>query len=113
MFKFECDSSMELAGMVAQANEKLANGKKFRRSRVKSPDDPYMRVATSASVLKNSAERAEAIARGLTGELGDFGVEDVQLVLSILGKDDPASVISRLRESSLVYEVGDGRYRIT
>ena len=112
MFKFECDSPLELAGMVAQANEKLANGKKFRRSRAKSPDDPYMRVAKSASVLKGSVERAEAIARGLTGELGDFGVEDVQRVLSLLGKNDPASVISRLRESSLVYEVGEGRYRM-
>jgi hypothetical protein len=112
MFKFECDSPLELAEMVAQANEKLANGKKFRRSRTKSPENPYVRAARSASAFKDPADRAEAIARELTRELGDFGVEDVQRALSILGRNDSESVIRKLRESSMVYEVGDGRYKI-
>ncbi len=112
MFKFECDSPLELAEMVAQANEKLANGKKFRRSRAKPPESPYARAARSASAFKDSADRAEAIARELTHELGDFGVEDVRRVLSIIGRDDAESVVRKLRESSIVYEVGDGRYKI-
>ncbi|MDH3365083.1 MAG: hypothetical protein OEM29_03650 [Thermoplasmata archaeon] len=112
MFKFECDSPLELADMVAQANEKLANGKKFRRSRAKAAEDPYVRVAKNASVLKDSAERAEAIARELTSELGDFGVDDVQRVLSILGRNGSDSVIEKLRDSSIIYEVSEGRYRI-
>ncbi len=112
MFKFECDSPLELAEMVAQANEKLANGKKFRRSRAKSPESPYVRTARKASAFKDPADRAEAIARELTHELEDFSVGDVKRVLSILGRNDAESVIRKLRESSIVYEVGDGRYKV-
>ena len=63
-------------------------------------------------VLRGPAERAEAIARELTTELGDFGVDDVRRVVAVLGRDDPEEIMARLKDSSLVYEVCEGRYRI-
>lgn len=111
MIKFETDSPLELAEMVAQANIQLANGKRFRRSRSKAPSDPYARVAQRVMVLKGSAERAAAIARELTTELGEFGVEDVRRVMTVLGKGDPEETMVKLVENSIVYEVGDSRYR--
>ena len=112
IFKFMTDSPRELAEMVAQANTQLANGKKFRRSRSRAPSDPCARVAKRVMVLRGSAERAEAIARELTAELGDFGLEEVRRVLALLGRNDPEEVISRLKDSSLVYEVCEGRFRV-
>ena len=112
MLKFETDSPHELAEMVAQANTQLANGKRFRRTKPRAPSDPCARVAQRVMVLRGPAERAEAIARELTAELGDFGVDDVRRVVSVLGRDDPEEIMTRLKDSSLVYEVCEGRYRI-
>lgn len=112
MIRFETDSPMELAEVVAQANTQLANGRKFRRSKAKVSTDPCVRVAQRVMVLRDSAERAEAIARELTDELGDFGIEEVGRVMAVLGKDDPADMMIKLKESSLVYEVSEGRYRL-
>ncbi|UCE80512.1 MAG: hypothetical protein JSV94_04965 [Methanobacteriota archaeon] len=113
MIKFETDSPLELAEMVAQANLQLGDGKKFRRPRAKPSKDPCARVAQRVKVIGGSAEMMEAIARELTDELGDFGIEDVRRVLAVLGKGDPEEMMVKLRDSSLVYEVGEGRYRVT
>ena len=112
MLKFETDSPLELAEMVAQANTQLASGKRFRRSKPRTPSDPFARVAQRVMILKGSTERTEAIARELTVEFGDFGVEEVRRVVAVLGRDDPEEIMSRLKENSLVYEVSEGRYRI-
>jgi hypothetical protein len=109
--KFETDSPLELAEVVAQANSQLANGKKFRRPRSKPPKDPYARTAGRAKGLRDQTEMAEAIARGLTEELGDFSVEDLGKVLSLLGKGSPDEMIVRLKDSNIVFEVGEGRSR--
>ncbi len=110
--KFRTDSPLELAEMVAQANLQLAGGKKFRRPRSsKEAKSPLARVAKSAKGLRDPAEVAEAVVRGLTEELGDFSIEDLRQVLLLLGKGSPDEMISRLVGSNLVFEVGEGRYR--
>ena len=110
--KYRTDSPLELAEMVAQANLQLAGGKKFRRPRSsKGTDDPFARVAKRAKGLRDPAEAAEAVVRGLTEELGDFSVEDLRQVLLLLGKGSPDDMISRLVDNNLVFEVREGRYR--
>ncbi len=111
MFKYETDSPRELADMVGQANEQLSAGKKFRRRRPKKSDDPCVRVAQAVMALKGREERGEAIARGLTDELGDFGLEEVRRVLAVLGANDPEGLVEGLVSANMVYETGDGRYR--
>lgn len=110
--KYRTDSPLELAEMVAQANSQLAGGKKFRRPRSsKGTKDPFARVAERAKGLRDPAEAAEAVVRGLTVELGDFSVEDLRQVLLLLGKGSPEEMIPRLVDNNLVFEVSEGRYR--
>ena len=97
--------------MVGQANEQLLAGKKFRRRKAKKPEDPCVRVAQACMSIKDSVQRGEAIARGLTDEFGAFGLEELGRVLAVLGSDDPEGLIRRLLDANLVYEVGEGRYR--
>ena len=97
--------------MVAQANEQLASGKKVRRKRPQSPKDPLARIARTASLAKDPVERADIVARGLTRELGEFGVEDVRRVLKVLGKGSAEDTVEKLLGASMVYEVSEGRYR--
>ena len=111
MIKFETDSPRELADMIGQANEQLLTGKKFRRRKAKEPEDPCVRVAKTSMALKDPVQRGEAIARGLTDELGDFGLEELRAVLSVLGSNDPEGFVRRLMEANIVYEVDEGRYR--
>lgn len=110
--KFRTDSPLELAEMVAQANLQLAGGKKFRRPRSsKGAKDPLARVANGAKDLRDPVEVAEAVARGLTDELGDFSVEDLRQVMVLLGKGSPDEMITRMVDGNMVFEVGEGRYR--
>ena len=111
MIKYETDSPRELAEMVGQANEQLLAGKKFRRRRVKEPEDPCVRVAKASMALKDPVQRGEAIARGLTEELGAFGIEELRAVLSVVGSNDPEALVRRLMEANLIYEVDAGRYK--
>jgi hypothetical protein len=100
-FRFLTDSPRELADMVAQANEQLANGKQVRRKRARSPKD----------LAKDPVGRAEIVARELTRELGEFGVEDVRRVLKIIGKGSAEDMVDKLLGASIVYEAGEGRFR--
>jgi hypothetical protein len=109
--KFETDSPLELASVVAQANSQLASGKKFRRPRSKVAKDPFARVAQRVKGIRDQTEMAEAMVRGLTEELGDFSVDDLGRVLSLLGKGSPGEMVERLKDGNLVLEVGEGRYR--
>jgi uncharacterized Zn finger protein (UPF0148 family) len=110
-FRFLTDSPRELADMVAQANEQLANGKQVRRKRARSPKDPFARIAQSAALAKDPVGRAEIVARELTRELGEFGVEDVRRVLKIIGKGSAEDMVDKLLGASIVYEAGEGRFR--
>ena len=109
--KFETDSPIELADMVAQANSQLASGKKYRRPRVRKATDVYSRVAERAKGLRDQTEFAEAVARGLTDELGEFSMVDLARVLSLLGKGPPDAMLVRLVDANVVFEVDEGRYR--
>ena len=110
--KYETDSPLELADMVAQANSQLANGKRFRKPRAKEAKDPHGRVAQRAKSLRNSVEVAEAVARGLTEEFGEFSADDFGRVMSLLGKGPSEEVLKRLVESNALFEVAEGRYRV-
>jgi hypothetical protein len=109
--KFETDSPLELAEVVAQANSQLGSGKKFRRPRSKKAKDVYSRAAEGAKGHRGPVEMAEAVVRALTEELGEFTVEDLGRVLSLLGKGSPDEMIVRLKENNLVIEVAEGMYR--
>lgn len=112
MIKFRTDSPIELAEMVAQANAQLASGKKLRRSKTRASSDPCVRVAQRVMSVSGSSERAEAIARELTDEIGDFGLEEMRRVLEVLGRNNPEDVMTKLKEGSLIYEISEGRFRI-
>lgn len=109
--KFLTDSPLELADSVAAANAALRGGGQLppeKRSRRK---DPFFVIAERARPVKDPIERMRVIARGLTDLKGDFGIDDVRKVVSVLGKDSAEDVLARLKEHNLIYESDAGMYR--
>src|SRR4030042_660603 len=72
--------------------------------------DPFSVIAERAKPVKDSIERMRIIAKGLTDLKGDFGIEDVRKVVSVLGKDSAEDIIARLKEHNLIYQSGGGAY---
>jgi hypothetical protein len=110
-FEFTTDSPLELADAVAQANEQLAGGEKLKLEKRHGKKSPYSKLAESAKVIKDPMERMRLIALHLTELKGDFLLEDVRQVTSLMGKDSPEDVIARLKEHNLIYETADGKFR--
>lgn len=110
-FLFETESPSELAKAVAEANEQLGGGHKPKVMKKTVHKDPYARLAERARAIKDPLERMRAIAIELTAMHGEFGYDDVRRVTSLVGKESPEDVISRLQEHGLIYEASEGVYR--
>lgn len=110
-FEFTTDSPLELADAVAQANEQLAGGEKIKLEKRRGKKNPYSKLAESAKAIKDPMERMRIIAQHLTELKGDFLLEDVRQITSLMGKDSPEDVIARLKEHNLIYETADGKFR--
>lgn len=109
--KYQTDSPLELADLVAKANAVLRGGEPAppeHRSRKK---DPYLAIAERAKPIKDPLERMRSIAQGLTELQSRFTIDDLRRMSSLLGKDSAEDMLTRLREHSLVYEIGPGVYR--
>jgi hypothetical protein len=109
--KYQTDSPLELADLVAGANAALRGGEPAppeRRSRKK---DPYLSIAERAKPIKDSLERMRSVAQGLTELQSRFTIDDIRRVESLLGKDSAEDVLARLKEHNLVYESEPGVYR--
>jgi hypothetical protein len=109
--KFLTDSPLELADSVAQANAALRGGGQLPPEKKPNRKDPFFVIAERAKPVKDPIERMRIIAKGLTDLRGDFGIEDVRKVVSVLGKDSAEDIIARLKEHNLIYESGAGAYR--
>ncbi|TRO49197.1 hypothetical protein E2P63_09040 [Candidatus Bathyarchaeota archaeon] len=109
---FETDNPLELADAVADANEKLADGlvpkvKKRRRRR-----DSFSRIAERARAAKDPSEKLRIIASDLTELKGEFTVEDLRKVSSVVGKEPSQKVLNRMQSMGLVYESSPGRFKV-
>lgn len=109
--KFMTDSPLELADSVAQANAALMGGEPLPPEKKSRKKDPFYVIAERAKPVKDPIERMRVVARGLTDLKGDFGIEDVRKVVSVLGKDSAEDVLARLKEHNLIYESDVGVFR--
>jgi hypothetical protein len=110
-FLFECNSPLELARAVAEANEQLAGGSRPKVRRKASPKDPYACVAERARAIKDPLERMRVIASELTAMHGEFGYDDVKRVAALVARESPEDIIARLQEHGLIYETSEGAYK--
>jgi hypothetical protein len=109
--KYQTDSPLELADLVAKANAALRGGEPAppeRRSRKK---DPYLSIAERAKPIKDSLERMRVVAQGLTELQSKFTIDDVRKIVSLLGRDSAEDVLARLKGHNLVYELEPGVYK--
>lgn len=109
--KFLTDSPLELADSVAQANAALRGGGQLPPEKKTRNKDPFYIIAERAKPVKDPIERMRVIAKGLTDLKGDFGIDDVRKVVSVLAKDSAEDVLARLKEHNLIYESDAGKYR--
>lgn len=109
--KFLTDSPLELADSVAQANAALRGGGQLPPEKKTRKKDPFYIIAERAKPVKDTIERMRIIAKGLTDLKGDFGIDDVRKVVSVLGKDSAEDVLARLKEHNLIYESDASTYR--
>ncbi len=109
--KYQTDSPLELAGLVAKANASLRGGEPAPPERRSRKNDPYQSVADRAKPIKDSLERMRSIAQGLTELQSRFTIDDLKRMSSLLGKDSAEDMLARLKEHNLVYEIEPGVYR--
>jgi hypothetical protein len=107
---FLTDSPIELADSVAAANASLRGGERMPREKSRRRD-PLSTIAERAKSVKDPVERLQIIARGLTDEESEFGLEDLRKIVSRIGKGSPEDMLAALKEHNLVYETSDGKYR--
>jgi hypothetical protein len=109
--RYQTDSPLELADLVAGANAAIRGGEPSPPERKVRKNDPYLAIAERAKPIKDSLERMRSIAKGLTELQSRFTIDDVRRIASLLGKDSAEDVLARLKEHNLVYESEPGVYR--
>lgn len=108
--KYQTDSPLELAGLVAKANAALRGGEPAPPERRTRKNDPYSVITEKARPVKDPLERMQVIARALTELRSEFTIDDLRKIASRLGKDSAEDMLARLKEHNLIYETGEGVY---
>ena len=109
---YRTDSVLDLAEGVRRMCERLA-------ASIDSPEPAKRKrklgthesIAAGAKRLKGSEDRLRFVAESLTTELGEFGREDLALVLKSLGESDAERVADDMLAQGIMYERRPGRYR--
>lgn len=109
--KFPTESPMELAKIVGQVNEALAEGEPMPSAPKPRRKSPASRVAERAKSIKDPLERMRVIAEELTALKQEFTLADLRKVAGMIGKDSAEDMLARLLEHNLVYETQEGSYR--
>lgn len=109
--RFLTDSPLELAGSVAKANAAIRGGEQMPSERKSRKKDPYSVLSERATATKDRTERFRIVAKGLTDLKGEFSVEDMNRVASLLGRESGEEIVRLLQESNMIYEVQDGKFR--
>lgn len=110
---YRTDSESDLADGVRRMSERLASidspepVKRKRRRRLGTHES----IAAGAKRLKGSEDRLRFVAESLTTELGEFGREDLALVLKSMGEGDAERVADDMLAQGIMFEPRPGRYR--
>ncbi|MEM0344010.1 MAG: DUF1922 domain-containing protein [Thermoplasmata archaeon] len=111
-FHFKTDSPAELAEAVRRANAALRGGKQLSALRRRTKRGPYSEVADRAKLAKDPLSRLKTVAAGLTEIKSEFDMEDLRRVAALLEKESADEMLARMIELSIVYERGNGKYRV-
>lgn len=109
--KYQTDSPLELAELVAQANAALRGDGPAPAKRGARKRGPYAAIAESAKLVKDPLVRMRTVAEKLTELRSCFTLDDLRRVSSLLGKDSAEDMLARLTEHNLVYEIEPGKFR--
>jgi len=105
------DSPLELAKSVADANASIRGGKPMPTGKKRGRRDAYSFAAEAARQVRDPIERVKAVSEVLTKAKGEFTMDDLRRVATILGKEEAEDLLARLLEHNLVYETSAGVYR--
>lgn len=108
--RFESPSPVEVAKAVALAKSQVAEGK-MELPAQKAPKSKLGKIAEKAKEIKDSQERLALIASGLTKLKGEFGLEDLEKIHDLIGKESANDMLVAMRESGLVFESGRGKFK--
>lgn len=112
MFKFMTESPIELADTVARVNAAIHGAEPMPKEKKRKRKDPYSDMVERSASVKNPLERLRVIAIELTRSKSEFELDDLKRVLSIMGRDDPERMLSRLLEDGIVFESSPGKYKV-
>ncbi len=104
------DSHRELADAVALANEALRGGAKLPRRR-RTSKDPYYAIGERAKSLTDPTQRIAQVAAGLAQLGAEFSILELRRVAGVVGRESAEEMLKRMKQTNLVYEVGEDRYR--
>ena len=111
MFKFMTDSPIELADLVARVNAALHGIEPMPKEKKRRRPDSYSKMVEGTAKIKDPLERLHAIAAELTRSKSEFDLDDLRRVLTIMGRDDPEQMLSKLLERGVVFESSPGKFR--
>jgi len=108
--RFESPSPVEVAKAVALAKSQTAEGK-MELPAQKTHKSRLGKIAEKAEEIKDTRERLSFIASSLTKLKGDFSIEDLERIHELIGKESAEDMIVAMRESGIIWEIGNGKYR--
>jgi len=111
MFKFMTDSPSELADTVGRVNAALHGAEPMPKEKKRKRKDSYAVLVESTENVKDPLERLQVIAAELTKSKSQFELEDLERVLSFMGRDDADRMLARLLENGIIFESAPGKYK--
>lgn len=109
--RYLTSSPQELAATVAKVNAALRGGKPVPSERKTGKRSPYSTISERAKSVKDPLDRVRSIASDLTALKSGFTLDDLKKVASLLGKESAETMLARLQEQNLVYEVEEGVFK--
>lgn len=107
--KYQTESPIELAQIVAEVNAALRGGG-VRPPARRAPVAARSPILDKALSAKTPGDRLRTMAEELSKKRGDFAVDDLKPLAASMGKT-PESILRTLIDAGMIYEVGPGRYR--
>ncbi|MEF8874078.1 MAG: hypothetical protein V5A88_05340 [Candidatus Thermoplasmatota archaeon] len=107
---YRTDSRKEARWAIGRVNAEMSGGEMPEEEEEKESDDPHVKASRKAEVAENERERLSIISRVLCEEMGSFGIEDINKVYDLLGREieDLETKLKRMEE---IYEKEEGVFR--
>jgi len=108
--KFVSNSPMKVAEAVALAKSQATEGR-MELPKGPPPKSRFGKIAAKAREVKDTQERLAQIAADLTKLKKEFSLEDLERVHELVGKESAKDMLVAMRESGIVFECGNGKFR--